>query len=642
MQRLFDLIGNLFRKLSRSEGLVEGEDDMVSQSEISERAPWSVETLLAELDYLQPFDANDVLGALRSNPETLATALRADLPERMGKARVNAGALLLMLGDTAGREPFLAALAGPDGDARTLAVNYVRYCISPNDIDLRGAIGTSCPISSDEVFAALERDLHAPWTGLSATALEIVAWNDYPQARAVTRPLLGHPDPAIRQQIAEGYLRAGRDEGAFAAVEHVLRAAPPHLSSRDPGWQDFYHIKTIWYAIEEAALRGDSALREKAASLSMEFVVRALDAPDCASRFDVNDGLINSIHASKAIAMVMPAGGRVLLERLIGSEAVDPYDRGQALLAYTEAVGGEARPMILSALQDPALREDAARALKPLTAGGNDPRDIAALSAALDDEERPNVVATLAKALLAAGPDGQPAIEGALERSEPWAKVELYWRIGGGTDREFADLLTEAGVMDAIDDEDLSEALVNGFDVRSLIWAGGERLVTFSVKSSTGLEHFELFQNLLDAARPAIAVQDLKEVIDARVVREPISGMPRVERVTDLGTSCAISFGYLGETFGFEVHPQGRWHDVPGVMQGFDAFMQSIGRDDRCYELDGDGEWGMFVVAPASRFEPVAARLRIPIQRDPDSARDAAKAYQRQIQGMAPPVSFDP
>jgi hypothetical protein len=634
MQRFFDLIGNLFRKPSIHDGTAEEWHELAPQTETSEGTPWSVENLLEELDYLQPFDASEVLGALDADLETLAGALRAALSERAAKARVSASALLLMLGDKAGREPFLAALAGPDGDARTLAIDYVRYCVTPDDIDRRGASGINCPIGSDEVFAALKRDLHAPWTGLSATALDIVARNDYPQARALTRPLLAHPDLSIRQSIAESYLRAGRDEGAFAVVQQVLREAPAHVSHRDPAWHDFYQIKTIWYTIEEAAVRGDQALREKAAALSMEFVTQALDAPDCASRFDVNDGLIDAIHASKAIATVMPTGGQALLERLIGNEAVGHYHRGQALLACAAAIGEAARPLILSGLRNPALREYAARAFQPLPPESSDPQGIAALSAALDGEERPEVVAALAKALLAVGPEGQPAIETALERADPWAKVELSWRIAGGTDREFVDLLAEAGVMDPIDDETLAEALADGFDLRSLLWAGGERLVAFGVKSSTGLEHFELFRTLLDAARPAVTVQNLKEVADARLVREPVPGMPRVEKVTDLGTTCAVSFDHLGEAFGFDVRPQGRWHDVPGVMHGFDAFMRSIGRDDRCYELSGDGEWATFVVAPASRFEPLAARLRIPIERHPESARDAAKAYQRQIQDM--------
>jgi hypothetical protein len=254
-----------------------------------------------------------------------------------------------------------------------------------------------------------------------------------------------------------------------------------------------------------------------------------------------------------------------------------------------------------------------------------------ALSDALSLEERPGVVAAIAKALQAAGPAGQSAVEAALDRSDPWTKLELSWRLSGGTDRELADLLTEAGVMDPVSDEQLVEALSKGFDVRGLIWAGGERLVVFNVKASTGLEHFVLFQELLKIARPVIAVDDLKENCNAKPLREPVAGMPSVEKVTDLGTVCTVNFRYQGQAFRFETCPQGRWHDVAAVMHGFDTFMQTIGRDDRCYELEGGEEWALFVVAPASRFEPVAARLGIPLERDSESARDAAKAYQRHV-----------
>jgi hypothetical protein len=639
MPVLFDLVGKLFRKRSRQEGAVEstvGEaQGPVAKTEISEHRPWSVERVRHELGHLQPLDVREILRALASQHGPLATDLRACLSAQTGKARVTASALLLMLGDRAGREVFLQALGGPDGVARNLAIGYLNHCICPSDIALRGASGTNCPISSGEVFAALERDLRAPWTGLSETVLRIVAFKDYPQARAITLPLLSHADPALRQQIAKSYLRAGRDEGAFAIVEQVLRAAPPYVHHRDPGWRGFHQIKTLWYSLEDAVRHGDSALKAKAASLSMEMIAGALAAPDRTHRFDLNDGLINTVLASKAIALAMPAGGKELLERVIGAKDLNPYQRGEVLLVYSSAIGEAARPAIAAALQDPELRRHAARALEPLLSGENNPQDIAALSAALDAEERPVVVAALAKALLATGPDGQSAVERALERAEPWAKIELSWRIAGGTNRELADLLTDAGVMDAISDEALGEAVAGGLDVRSLLWAGGERLVVFSVKASTGLKHYDLFQSLLAAARPVIAVQGLKEVVDAKVVREPVPGMANIEEVTDLGTVCAITFDHLGRTFGFDVHPQGRWHDVAGVMRGFDAFMQSIGRDDRCYELrGGDGELAMFVVAPASKFERVAARLRIPIESDPESARDAAKAFQRQVQNM--------
>jgi hypothetical protein len=395
---------------------------------------------------------------------------------------------------------------------------------------------------------------------------------------------LSNPESALRRDIAQSYLRAGRDEGAFAVLEAMLRSAPAYVPNRDLSWDGFRAAKGVWYCIEEAAGSGDSELRSKAARLAMEFVARALSAPDAAERFDTNDGLIEAHHAAKAIAAVMPDGAKDVLERMIASDALGEYERA-----------------------------DAAKALEPIARGRNDAGDIGALSAALSGEERPEVVAAIAAALAGAGPAGRPAVEAALERAEPWTRMDLAWRIGGGTERQLADALTEAGVMDPITDEQLAEVIEKGFDIRGLIWMGGDRLVSFGVKSSTGIEHVALFSDLLKAARPAIDVDNL---------RESVNGV------------CTVSFSYQGRDFSFDARREGRWHDVPAVMKGFDDFMQAIGRDDRCYELEGGGEWGLFVVAPASKFEPLVARLGIPLERDSASARDAAKAYQRQIQNM--------
>jgi hypothetical protein len=604
--------------------------------ETSENRPWNVRSVLASLDRIHPIDAGEVCRELRAEAPALTDALNDALARQLDpKRNLTAAALLLILNDTAGREPFLAALAGPDGELRNLAIDYLEYRLFPGDLDLGRRLGpTHCPLRSDDVFDALKRDLHEPWTDLRAKVLRILYWQDYPQVRPLTRKLLSHRDATLRREIAESYLRAGRDEGAFAVLEQTLRKAPAYIPHRDPRWHDFYQIKGIWHSVEEAATRGEPELRMKAARLAMELVAKALDAKDASQRFDVNDGLIMAHHAAKAIAAVMPGDARRLLERMIASDALSEYDRGEALLAYSRMLGEQARPVILAALRTRELRVFAADAFGPLAKDKNDLEDTGALSDALANEERPEVVAAIAKALLAAGPAGSSAVEAALERAGPWTKMELAWRIGGGTDRQFADLLTEAGVMDPVTDEELTEALSKGFDMRSLVWAGGERLVMFNVKASGGMEHFALLNDLLKAARPAIAVDHLKETVKANLMREPLPHAPNIEKIVDLGTGCTVSFSYQGQDFGFDAHPQGRWHDVPAVMKGFNDFMGAIDRDDRCYELESGGEWALFVVAPASKFEPIAARLRIPMERDSESARDAAKAYQRQIQNM--------
>jgi hypothetical protein len=603
-------------------------------TEKDERAPWTVARVIAEISRLGPTSVREPLAALRGDTRSLIAALRAGIDTVDGRSKVTAAAMLLLLQDDAGRDVFLDALSSPAAELRNWAIDFVYHVVAPYDTDSPGQSRTKIPISADEIFDRLKRDLHEPWTGLSERILQIALWNDFPQARPITRPLLAHPSKPVRKKVAEAYLRRGRDEGAFQVLEEFFREAPLYVAQRDPQWRDWYHVKSMWHSIEEGVRHGSEPLRNKAALLAMQFLSGALDAPDPERRFDFNEGFVDAITASQVLALVMPEGARRVLERVKACDAVGGYARGRALVAYAQALGDQSRPAVLSALTDAALRKYAAEAMAELVKDRNDPSDITALSDALSGEKRSDVVAALARALMAAGPQGRPHVQSALDDAEPWARFELAWRIEGGSDRELADLLTEAGVMDAVTDEQLAQALSGGFDLRSLIWAGGERLVLFNVKSWKGLEHFQLFQDLLKAARPIITVDELTEICDATVRREPVPGAKGVEKVVDLGTVCTIRFKYQGSDFDIEAHPQGRWHDVAAVMNGFDAFMQSIGRDDRCYELEGGGKWAMLVVAPASRFGPLAARLRIPLERDPVSARDSAKAYQRQIQNM--------
>jgi hypothetical protein len=334
--------------------------------ETSEHRPWDVQSVLDRLDRIHPIDAGEICRELGA--DGLASALNDAISHQVeGKRRLTAAALLLMLNNNAGREPFLAALGGPDGELRNLAVEYLEYSLAPRDLDLGWRVGrTNCPLKSDEVFDAVKRDLHEPWTDLRAKVLRILYWQDYPQVRPLTRKLLAHRDATLRREVAESYLRAGRDEGAFAVLEQMLRKAPAYLSHRDPRWHDFYHIKGIWSAIEEAATRGEPELRTKAARLAMELAAKSLGARDASLTYDVNDGLIVSHHVVKAIAAVMPSGAGELLERMITSDALSEYDRGEALLAYSKALGQQARPVILAALRNRELRERAADALGQL------------------------------------------------------------------------------------------------------------------------------------------------------------------------------------------------------------------------------------------------------------------------------------
>jgi hypothetical protein len=278
------------------------------------------------------------------------------------------------------------------------------------------------------------------------------------------------------------------------------------------------------------------------------------------------------------------------------------------------------------------LREYAAAAFGVLGKNLNDAEDIAALESALETEERTEVVAALVKALMDAGPDGGARAAAALGRVDLWTRFNLALRLDGGGSRELADLLTEAGVIDRISDSDLPETTGDKWDLLGLLLAGGERLVVMDVKGDdVPPHHHALCRDLLRIARPRIAVENLSQSHNDNYERTPVPGSAAVIREIDLGTACIVRFTYEGKEHEFAAHPSGRWLDVASVMSGFNAFMAAIGRDDRCFELLGEGSYVFLIVAPASKFLPLAQRLQIPLESDSEGARDAAKAYAGQI-----------
>ncbi len=70
----------------------------------------------------------------------------------------------------------------------------------------------------------------------------------------------------------------------------------------------------------------------------------------------------------------------------------------------------------------------------------------------------------------------------------------------------------------------------------------------------------------------------------------------------------------------------------PGCRtEGFNQFMNAIGREDRCFQLRSGDSYCFFLVAPETKFRKVAERLQIPLEPDPDRVRRHGIAYTRQV-----------
>ena len=79
-----------------------------------------------------------------------------------------------------------------------------------------------------------------------------------------------------------------------------------------------------------------------------------------------------------------------------------------------------------------------------------------------------------------------------------------------------------------------------------------------------------------------------------------------------------MHFVHANEVYGFLTQPNGTWMDVWGVVDAFDSFMRAHGRPERAYCLadppSWNGEYLLFLTAPADRFGEIAARLRLPLR----------------------------
>src|SRR5262245_62849809 len=452
--------------------------------------------------------------------------------------------MLLKLQDRAGRDVFLRALSGRDAAASKAAMDFG---LAPHDTRYSDRVHTETkiPISAAEIFAAISLYLREPESELGSTALFTCLKHDIEASRAITRPLLTRGPGAQRLLVAEWYLHHGRDDGALRAIEELYDTAPSNPANTDPSW---YRLKTSWSFIRDCCRKSAEPLRTEAARMAMRIVRKTLDAQEWKHQTHVNDGFVDIASAAEAIACVMPDGAEALLGRIIAGSfddfgIGDDYQRGQAILALTAAIGGRSRNLVRGRLGDAPVRKYAATALGVIAKGSNDPDAITSLVDALAKEDRGDVIGAILTALAAVGPDAEPHLRAAIERAPPWTRMKLFWHLEGLSARQIADLLTEAGVMDAIDDAALAEATRQGVDLMGLIWAGGERLAYMDAKCDiVPPPHHALFEALLDIARPKIKVNALTQTDEGNYHREPEPDTPWVIAVTDLGTVCTIRF----------------------------------------------------------------------------------------------------
>lgn len=249
------------------------------------------------------------------------------------------------------------------------------------------------------------------------------------------------------------------------------------------------------------------------------------------------------------------------------------------------------------------------------------PRQIAALRAALDAQPDDYVAHQLAVTLLRVG----CCESGIVARLSPTDRFAFHWKEDGLDSRQVDQLVRAAG-FDPIAPKgagkidawisDPVHAHGRWLDLTNVLF--GNHLVYGSLQSNDFCpRHDELLVALAKGARPALLIEGATQRVDKERFHDAgtIQGVPVI---SDQGAFWIVEFRHEGRPHRFRARCNGSWLDLEPVLAHFNAVLESMGRADRAFDLDlggGQGaDWGLFIVAPARRFQQLMNRLHLPLR----------------------------
>jgi hypothetical protein len=260
-----------------------------------------------------------------------------------------------------------------------------------------------------------------------------------------------------------------------------------------------------------------------------------------------------------------------------------------------------------------------------------------ALAAAHERKDDPRAARAIARLLISLGDTGAAA----LADLEPWDATRAHWQAERWTAADVAARLRDAGLAEELAPADLAAidvaALRPDNVLLTLLDKRGRRYVFQSIRDD-GFEppHHELFAALVRTLRPEVRIEAVSQQFDAKMTelspseraqvftRTPTgdvpiddAGLADVPVYSTEGSAAVVTFIHANAVRRFAVHPEGTWMDVAGVLRGFDAFAESVGRPERAYYLETQSwashEFGLFVCADPARFGPANEQLRLPL-----------------------------
>lgn len=241
------------------------------------------------------------------------------------------------------------------------------------------------------------------------------------------------------------------------------------------------------------------------------------------------------------------------------------------------------------------------------------------------------------------------------DKLEPWQAMRLHWQRQGLDWTTLASRLSAAGLIDPPPASDLArlppltslpvtgeaEDSAEGEPLLALFAAGGRPMHEEHLVDN-GFEHHHerLFATLAAMLRPPLRLEGVEQHGRMRfdVINEDASSLADAPDATlaqlrgvpvlsTEGSALEVSFQLDGEPHKFSVYPRSTWMDDGSVLAALNALLAERAHPERVHSLHHWASWGdecaLYLCAPASGFQQLAADLHLPLRTAEPSAPPA-------------------
>lgn len=508
--------------------------------------------------------------------ELVVPALRAMVSARSSVVRVNAASALLKFGDPLGCATLVESLQTQEPEVRRRALDRL----------ISSGIGNrtrthSLVIDADAILTALEPSVADADAWTRERALMVMGYLATPRAFDRLVKLLEDGRADVRAEAAIALCRSGQDRGAVFVIEEIL--ARPDFPRRPKRYD-------LIVALEHLCESGDLEMRARAGTAAVRFVRRNL----------TNGGEIaNHVwNCLKAVRKAQLPEEVDLLRDVIASD-VEWYVRGEALQRLGQVDGRRGIPLLLSALSDPDLREAALEGLSSL-AGASDLAVIETLGQEIAREGAQNISA-LVRTFLACGGQARELAERVKSRLEPELAMTVHWLLNDiGPSQVAAKLQPACGgaepskaTIDEIEEKWRTNFSADGV-LYSLIDGSWHRLAVVLYKTVDRIaDHADLIRDLSASTGDQFTLEDVAQTVESN-------------------DELRLLFVYRDVGYSFCVESNGRRLNLRGILDGLNAILSQLGRDERFIQLYvGGWEAAIVVFVDAEKFLAAARELHI-------------------------------